>query len=96
MIKITQEDDGSKGKFVLFENNDLVGEMTYTWAGTDKFIIDHTEVKPIYGGKGYGKILVQKGVEFARETGVKIIPLCPFAKAEFDKKYTSMLIPKRH
>ena len=22
--------------------------MTYTWAGTDRFIIDHTEVKPEY------------------------------------------------
>lgn len=85
MIKTIQDDDGKKGKFELYENNDLVGEMTYTWAGTNIFIIDHTEVKPAYGGKGYGKMLVQKGVEFARKKGIKIIPLCPFAKAEFDK-----------
>ena len=54
--------------------------MTYSWAGDDKFIIDHTEVDEEYGGKGLGKDLVKAGVEYAREKNVKVIPLCPFAK----------------
>jgi hypothetical protein len=28
---------------------------------------------------------VSKAVDFAREKGIKIIPLCPFAKSVFDK-----------
>jgi hypothetical protein len=29
--------------------------------------------------------MVLKAVEYARENGIKIIPLCPFAKSVFDK-----------
>lgn len=36
-----------------------------------------------FGGKGYGKQLVMKAVEFARKQEVKIIPLCPFAAKVF-------------
>ncbi len=85
MHKIDQEDNGKKGRFVIYENNELAAEMTYTWAGTSKFIIDHTEVDEAFGGKGFGKHLVMKAVDFAREKNVKILPLCPFAKAVFDK-----------
>lgn len=59
--------------------------MTFVFAGEDKIIIDHTEVKPGNEGKGFGKKMVLKAVEYAREKGIKIIPLCPFAKSVFDK-----------
>ena len=37
------------------------------------------------GGLGIGKVLVEKAVRKARDENKKIIPLCPFARAEFDK-----------
>jgi Predicted acetyltransferase len=64
----------------LYYDGGKAGLMTYSWAGDDKFIIDHTEVDEAYGGKGLGKDLVKAGVEYAREKNVKVIPLCPFAK----------------
>lgn len=85
MVRLAQEDDQKHGRFVIYENEQFAGEMTYTWAGEDKFIIDHTGVEPAFGGKGYAKQLMQQAVAFAREKQVKILPLCPFAKAEFDK-----------
>jgi len=85
MIKIKQEDDGKKGRFVIYYEDKYAGEMTYTWAGKNKFIIDHTGVEEEFGGKGLAKKLVMKGVEFAREKEVKIIPLCPYAKMRFEK-----------
>jgi predicted GNAT family acetyltransferase len=30
--------------------------------------------------------MVAKAVDYARENGIKIIPLCPFAKRVFDKE----------
>ena len=59
--------------------------MTFVFAGEDKIIIDHTEVNPENNGKGFGKMMVAKAVQYARENGIKIIPLCPFAKSVFDK-----------
>lgn len=84
-MNIEQEDDGERGRFVIYENGVFAGEMTYTWAGEDKFIIDHTEVESKFEGKGFGKLLVMKAVEFARKKEVKILPLCPFALAVFNK-----------
>lgn len=54
MVKIDREDDGKKGRFVISEDDVFAGEMTYTWAGDDKLIIDHTTVDKAFGGKGFG------------------------------------------
>lgn len=59
--------------------------MTYSKAGADTIIIDHTEVSEALKGQGAGKRLVTAAVEFAREKNIKIIPLCPFAKSVFEK-----------
>lgn len=79
------EDGDKNGRFVVYEREELAGEMTFTWAGKTKFIIDHTGVEEAFGGKGYGRLLFMQAVEYAREKEVKIIPLCPFAKAQFEK-----------
>lgn len=85
MLEIKQNNKETKGEFVAFFDGKQAGLMTYSWAGADKFIIDHTEVEPEFNGKGVGKQLVYKAVEFARENNLKIIPLCPFATATFKK-----------
>ncbi|MBA6155344.1 N-acetyltransferase [Tenacibaculum sp. S7007] len=59
--------------------------IIYTSVGTDKIIIDHTEVGDNLRGKGVGYKLVEASVNFMREKGIKAIPLCPFAKSIFDK-----------
>jgi predicted GNAT family acetyltransferase len=84
-VRIEVKQDSERGAFQLFADNNLAGEMTFVFAGADKFIIDHTEINEAYNGFGYGKMLVKRGVEYARENKLKIIPLCPFAKAEFAK-----------
>jgi len=84
-MEVLQEDNGRKGKFYILENGIQAAEMTYTWAGISRFIIDHTEVNEVLRGKNAGKQMVMKAVEFAREKQVKIIPLCPFANSVFQK-----------
>ncbi|MDO6761191.1 GNAT family N-acetyltransferase [Tamlana sp. 2_MG-2023] len=75
---------GQKGRFTIYKNDEFAGEMTYTWIGKTKFIIDHTGVENKFEGKGFGKKLVMKSVEYARNNDLKILPLCPFAKKVFD------------
>lgn len=59
--------------------------MTYSRAGEDKIIIDHTTVSEQLRGQGVGRHLVEAAVNYAREQQIKIIPLCPYAKAAFEK-----------
>ncbi|ALS01169.1 GNAT family acetyltransferase [Enterococcus silesiacus] len=76
-----------KNRFVLLNDDDQeIGEMTWSNAGDHMMIIDHTFVDPTYRGQKLAEKLVYNGVEKARREGKKIIPLCPFAKKEFDTK----------
>ncbi|KIA85804.1 GNAT family N-acetyltransferase [Flavobacterium sp. AED] len=82
---IEQINEIKKGYFRASDNEIEAGRMTYTWAGTDKFIIDHTEVNDAFAGQSVGKKLVMEAVQYARLNNLKILPLCPFAKSVFDK-----------
>lgn len=84
-MEVLQEDNGKKGKFYILEHDVQEAEMTYTWAGPDKIIIDHTGVNDALRGKNAGKQMLMKAVSFAREKEIKIIPLCPFANSMFKK-----------
>lgn len=84
-MEILHQNDNTKGAFFVEQENKILAEMTYVWAGTERIIIDHTHVNEILKGKGIGKQMLAKAVEFAREKSIKIIPLCPFAKSVFDK-----------
>ena len=60
-------------------------EMTYSRVGKSQIIIDHTEVPDVLRGRKVGERLVRQAVEDARRDKVVIIPLCPFAKAQFGR-----------
>lgn len=85
MIEVKQNNNEKNGDFEAFIDGNHAGLMTYTWAGDERFIIDHTEVEEAYNGKGVGKEMLLAAVDFARKNNKTIIPLCPFAKATFQK-----------
>lgn len=85
-MEIQQSERETKGRFFIEEDGKRLALMTYTKAGDDKIIIDHTEVDASLKGKGVGNNLVEESVKYARENNLKIIPLCPFAKSVFDKR----------
>jgi uncharacterized protein len=82
---ITREANGHKGAFVIDRDGARLATMTYTVAGDDLLIIDHTDVDDALRGTGAGKALVTAAVEWARSEHKRIMPLCPFATAIFDK-----------
>ena len=84
-MKIQHQETSSKGEVFVEQENERVAEMTYSWAGDDKFIIDHTWVSELLRGQHVGRQLLDVLVNFARDKGVKILPLCPFSKSVFDK-----------
>jgi uncharacterized protein len=79
-----KKSDG-KGMFYVEYDDEIAAEMVYTTAA-DKMIIEHTEVDEILKGRNTGYELVHAAVEYARHHGMKIIPLCSFAKSVLDKK----------
>jgi len=84
-MNIQIEDFGKKGRAYIGEASMPMAEMTYTKAGSGLLIIKHTEVSDQLRGKGAGRQLLDIIVAKARAEGIKILPLCPFAKSVFDK-----------
>lgn len=85
MIEIKQITAGTKGYFAAFDGEIEAGRMSYTMVGKSLMIIDHTEVSDEYRGQNIGKRILMELVNYARETNIKIIPLCPFAKSVFER-----------
>lgn len=85
-MEIKHTDNGRKGAFYVEIEGTRTAEMTYSHAGTEKIIIDHTEVDESLKGQGVGYKLVEAVVDYLRENNLKAIPLCSFAAAVFKKK----------
>ncbi|WP_417201294.1 GNAT family N-acetyltransferase [Bizionia sp.] len=84
-MELIIKEQENKGFAMARENNKRAGLMTYSIAGEQHIIINHTEVDPEFQGKNIGKQLLYKIVEMAREKNIKITPLCPYANAQFKK-----------
>jgi hypothetical protein len=83
--EITVEETASKGRYVFRDAAGHEAEMTWSKAGAGLVIIDHTEVPAAFRGQGLGLALVARAVDDARAAGKQILPLCPFARAQFDR-----------
>ena len=85
-MKIEHRKTGQKGLFYVEYENEIAAEMVYTMSPENKMVIEHTEVEEVLRGKNVGYELVHAAVEYARHHGLKIIPLCPFARSVINKK----------
>lgn len=74
-----------KGIFSIRIEGKRAAELTYSVAGTDKIIIDHTQVGDVLRGTGAGLALVKAAINWARNMNYSVIPLCPFANATIHK-----------
>lgn len=81
-MNILQEE----GRFYVANGEQTIAEITYTTPNDSLIIIDHTFVDDALRGQHIGEQLVASVVGLARQQSRKIIPLCPFAKSEFEKK----------
>ncbi|TCZ68272.1 GNAT family N-acetyltransferase [Flaviaesturariibacter aridisoli] len=83
---IQHKQDGQRGLFFLPDGEEVLAEMTYIRHDPTTIIIDHTEVDEDFRGQNVGYQLVEAAVEYARQHQLKIVPVCMFAAAVFQKK----------
>lgn len=68
----------------LFSDEVQVGQMSMAMTG-GRLAVFHTEVNPEFEGRGFAKLLLKELVSYAREKELKIIPLCPYVNAQFQR-----------
>ncbi|MBX3510766.1 MAG: N-acetyltransferase [Hyphomonadaceae bacterium] len=87
-ISIRKEEQGAKGRYVAsVEGQADVGEMTFTRLSDKLIIVDHTGVPDSLRGMGVGQALAAHVVAEARAQGFRIVPLCPFLRAQFERHH---------
>ena len=81
---VTREHGATKGRFVIRHGGEEA-ELTYSITTPTLIIADHTGVPDSFRGTGAGLALVETLVAAARKDGFKVVPLCPFVKAQARK-----------
>lgn len=83
MIEISLERSQHGGRYEAhITGHDEAGELTYTNAGPGRISADHTGVPDALRGQGIAQALVERLVQDAREQGFRIVPRCPFVRAQ--------------
>ena len=83
---IYHKESGKRGMFYIEDDDEIIAEIVYADGGNNTMIIEHTDIDERLQGMNIGYELVNRVVEHARMHGMKVTPVCPFAKAVFDKK----------
>lgn len=80
------EFEKSNNRIFKEENGHILAEITYVEAEDNKVIANHTYVDPSLRGQGVAEELVDALVEDMKKEGKKIVPLCSFVVALFERK----------
>lgn len=81
---IEVEHNADESRFETAVNGKLA-LLNYRMKGT-AIVFTHTEVPAEFEGRGIGSKLARAGLEYARNSGMKVVPLCPFI-AEYVRRH---------
>jgi predicted GNAT family acetyltransferase len=85
-MDIGHEQHGLRHIFFIERDGKRVAEQTLSASPDGKVtIIDHTQVDDSLRGRGVARLLTVNTVEWARRSGTRLVPVCPFAKAIIEK-----------
>lgn len=80
-VTVTRDDGGGTQEFVLYVDGERLGSLDYTRPESGVMRIEYVEVAPELRGSGLGRQLVQAAVDWARDSDLKIVPICGYARA---------------
>lgn len=78
--EVRVEREPERSRYVLRSGDRAVGVLDYRLLG-DEIVFTHTGVDPACEGRGYGSRLVERGLDDARDDGLRVRPLCSFVAA---------------
>ena len=80
-VSIEREELNGVHEFVLRIDGERHGFLEFTRPEVGLMRIEYVEVSPELRGTGLGRQLVQKAVDFATESKLRVIPICSYARA---------------
>jgi len=85
-MPVQREQKGLRGAFYIESDGERLATLTFS-AGPDGKVVmlDHTEVSESLRGQGAARKLVEAAVDWARKSDIKLVAVCPFARAVFER-----------
>ncbi len=71
------------------ESGDQTAFLSYRHVG-GSLTLDHTEVPPELEGRGIASKLTRTALDYAREQGLQVVPICPYVST-YLKKHSEYL-----
>lgn len=83
-LKLVNNTDLPKKRFEL-KVDEATAIIEYILTRDNVIYLTHTEVPNRLEGQGVGSTIVKKALDFIKEKGYKLVPLCPFVAAYLKK-----------
>lgn len=92
-LAVQHEDQPGAGAFFVERGGERLGELAYLKPAPGRAVLEHTIVSEVLRGQGVARQLVDAAVTWARGSGVKLVPVCPYAKKvlEHDPSFHDVL-----
>ena len=84
-LAVEREDNARGGRYVIHLAPDAEAEMTYRKTADHVIAVDHTFTPPAYRGRDVALRLATRLIEDARAEGTRIVPLCSYVAAQFQR-----------
>jgi|SRR5215211_1253261 len=65
-------------------SDDALATLSY-YERKDHITLVHTEVPPACEGKGFGSMLARAAFDYAKDTGLRVIPACSFIRSFLER-----------
>ena len=84
--------DAARQRFVI-QIGDAVGLLSYSVVDETTLDYNHTFVPPALRGRGLAGVLARHALDYAAESGFKVVPSCPYVSRYIEKhpKYAHLL-----
>ena len=82
-VELSEDEAG--GVFYIQRDDRRIAEMTFMHDGPKRARFDHTFVTSELRGHGIARLLLDSAVEWARRTGIRIVPECSYVTAVFKR-----------
>jgi predicted GNAT family acetyltransferase len=80
--RVVDNPDGSR--FEIYDGDELAGFAEYHLFRNEIAFI-HTEIDPGFAGRGLGGVLARGALDAARDSGLEVLPFCPFIRGWITK-----------
>lgn len=84
-VSIEREELNGVHEFVLRIDGERRGFLEFTRPEVGLMRIEYVEVSPELRGTGLGRQLVARAIEFARDTELRVVPICSYARAVIER-----------